>query len=308
MTDTVVLGIGLSSLFGAVTVAVFFAIPRPAATSGVARSLAVIDGLGTGATPVKSQESFSDRVLAPAVSSLARLAGRLSPAGAAARLQRQLDLAGNPGTWTAERVLGAKGIGLVLGALLGFLLGSGRGALLVLAGPVALGAFGFFLPDILVYNSGVKRQERMRKSLAEGLDLLTVSVEAGLGFDAALAQVARNTTGPFAGECFRVLQEMQIGKSRAESFGALAGRTSVDELRTFVAALVQADRLGVPIAAVLKEQSREMRLKRRQRAEEQAQKVPVKILFPLMVCVLPVLFISILGPGILQVMDTFLML
>ena len=131
--------------------------------------------------------------------------------------------------------------------------------------------------------------------------MLTVCVEAGLGFDAALSQVARNTTGPIAGEFARILQEMQIGKSRVEAFRALAARTTVPELNTLVSALVQADNLGIPVANVLRGQSHEMRLKRRQRAEEQAQKIPVKILFPLIFCVFPALFVIILGPAGIQI-------
>jgi tight adherence protein C len=163
---------------------------------------------------------------------------------------------------------------------------------------------GFFLPELLVYNAGVRRQDAITKTLPDVLDLLCVSVEAGLGFDAALSRVARNTTGPLAGELARVLQEMQIGKSREEALKALSGRTSVAELRTFVAALVQASDLGIPIGNVLREQAKEMRLKRRQRAEEIAQKLPVKITFPVIVCILPALFIVVIGPGVLSLMQT----
>ncbi len=137
----------------------------------------------------------------------------------------------------------------------------------------------------------------MGRALPDSMDLLTISVEAGLGFDAALSQVSRNTDGPLAGEYFRVLQEMQIGKSRAEAFRALADRTTVPELRQFVSSLVQADQFGIPIARVLREQSQELRVKRRQVAEEKAQKVPVKIMVPLVLFIFPVLFIVILGPA-----------
>jgi tight adherence protein C len=131
--------------------------------------------------------------------------------------------------------------------------------------------------------------------------MLTVCVEAGLGFDAGLAQVARNAQGPIAGEFARLLREMQIGKTRVVAFQDLAARTTVPELRMFVSALVQSDKLGIPLAGVLREQSAEMRLKRRQRAEEQAQKVPVKILFPLLLCIFPALFVVLIGPGAIQI-------
>jgi tight adherence protein C len=169
-----------------------------------------------------------------------------------------------------------------------------------------LGALaGFFVPDVLVYNTGIKRQERIQKSLPDALDMLTVSVEAGLGFDAALAQVARNTEGPIAGEFLRVLQEMQIGKSRTEALRGLGERTTVMDMRTFTSSIVQADTLGIPIANVLREQAKEMRLKRHQRAEEQAQKVTVKIMFPVVLFILPALFVIVIGPGAISIVHLF---
>ena len=141
----------------------------------------------------------------------------------------------------------------------------------------------------------------MRRGLADALDMLTVCVEAGQGFDAAILQVARTVTGPIGGEFARVLSEIQIGKSRADAFASLGERTTAPEVKTFVSALVQADRMGLPIAAVLREQTKEMRIARRQRAEEQAQKVTVKILFPLLLCIFPALFIVIIGPGAIRI-------
>ena len=152
-----------------------------------------------------------------------------------------------------------------------------------------------------VYQLGYNRTERLRRELPDALDLMTISVEAGLSFDAALAQVARNTTGPMAEEFFRVLQEMQIGWGRAEAMRALSDRTDLPELRGFVLAMIQADAFGIPVANVLRVQADEMRVKRTQRAEEAAQKVPVKILFPLIFCIMPALFVVILGPAIIQI-------
>jgi tight adherence protein C len=154
---------------------------------------------------------------------------------------------------------------------------------------------------MVLYQMAYNRADRMRKELPDALDLLTISVEAGLAFDAAMSQVARQTEGPLAEEFFRVLQEMQIGMGRIDAFKAMAERTDVDDIRTFVTALVQADAFGIPIANVLRIQAKEMRLKRSQRAEEQAQKVPVKILFPLIFCILPTLFIVVIGPAGLQI-------
>lgn len=145
----------------------------------------------------------------------------------------------------------------------------------------------------------------MQKDLPDALDLLTISVEAGLAFDSALSRVAKSTEGPLAAEFARVLQEMNIGMGRAEAMRALGERTHIPELKSFVTAMVQADAFGIPIGQVLRVQSSEMRVKRRQRAEEKAQKVPVKILFPLIFFILPTLFIVVMGPGVIAVMQSF---
>jgi tight adherence protein C len=222
------------------------------------------------------------------------------------RLAWQLDFAGNPAAWPVERVVSAKGIslvaGIVAGAAFGFLWAGPSRALLC----GVLGALvGFFGPDLMIQNIAQKRQEEIRLTLPDVLDTLTVSVEAGQGFDAALAQVSRNGKGPIVGETARVLQEMRIGKSRAEALRSMAARTTVAELKGFASAIVQSSELGVPVGQVLREQSREMRVRRRQRAEEQAQKVPIKLLFPTLFCLFPALFVVILGPGVLRMMGAF---
>ncbi len=215
-------------------------------------------------------------------------------------MQRRLDVAGNPEGWTPDRMLATKGLGLVVLGALGAVLALRHPALLVVTGGAGAAA-GFFLPDVLLYNSGLKRQMRLAVSLPEALDLLTICVEAGLGFDAALAQVTRNIKGPLAAELARVLQEMQIGKSRGEAMRAMAERTTVPELRSFVSALTQSTELGIPVASVLREQAKEMRVRRRQRAEAQAQRIPVKITFPLIGCLFPALFIVVLGAGVIEI-------
>jgi tight adherence protein C len=271
--------------------------------SGVARSLAVLEQLRREGQVARHELPAKDRLFLPALERFQRLGAALSPSGAAATMQRRLDFAGNPGSWTVERLLGAKGMLLTVGAVLGGLLGGIGLWGVVLA--MAFGALGFFLPDLLVYNAGLHRQEAIRRSLSNALDMLTVSVEAGLGFDAALMQVAQATYGPLAGEFARVLQEIRIGKSRLEAFTAMGQRTDVSELRSFVTALSQADRLGIPVANVLREQAKEMRVLRRQLAEEKAQKVPVKILFPLIFCIFPALFVVVIGPGAIRLVGIF---
>jgi tight adherence protein C len=271
--------------------------------TGAAKSLALIERMVDRHEVGKAELPALERLGLPLLNSMKAVAYRLSPTGTAAKMARRLDLAGNPAGWTAERVMGGKGVGLLVGALAGGLFGglSLRGLLFAGAGAALL----FFLPDLLLINMGMKRQDELRRGLADALDMLTVCVEAGQGFDAALMQVARSADGPIAGEFARVLSEIQIGKSRGEAFSSLAARTTVPEAKNFVSALVQADRLGLPIGNVLREQSSQMRLVRRQLAEEKAQKVPVKILFPMLLCIFPALFIVIIGPGVIRIIDTF---
>jgi len=271
--------------------------------TGVARGLSMIEHSVSSQDVGRNELPALDRLVTPFLSGMKGLALRLSPSGTGARLTRLLDLAGNPTGWTVERLLGFKGAGLLLGGLLGIFFGglSLKGLLFGAAGATA----GFMFPDLMVMNTGAKRQEVLRRGLADALDMLTVCVEAGQGFDGAILHVARSVEGPVAGEFARVLAEIQIGKSRGDAFSSLSARTKVPEIRTFVTALVQADRLGLPIGSVLREQSVQMRLIRRQRAEEKAQKVPVKILFPMLLCIFPALFIVIIGPGAIQMINTF---
>lgn len=273
------------------------------ARAGVARSLQQVEAM-TGIEHRAADPTFNERVVSPSLQRMVRLAKRLSPGGVASRIQHHLDLAGNPVSWPAERVFAVKGVGLLAGLALGSLLGAG-GLMTMLIWGGGAAAAGFFLPDLLTWNAGLKRQESIQKTLPDALDMLTVSVEAGLGFDAALKQVAKNTDGPLSGEFFRVLQEMQIGKSRSAAFRSMTDRTTVADLRNFVSALVQADTLGIPIGNVLREQAREMRLKRRQRAEEKAQKIPIKILFPMIFFIFPALFVVIIGPGAISIIRSF---
>jgi tight adherence protein C len=298
------LTIGIVIIAMSLATLVFAAFAGSGQTTGVARSLDLIERTINKQEVAKAELPAMERLVAPVLARTRALAVRFSPTGSSDRLTRRLDLAGNPGSWSTERIMGAKGAGLLAGAVLGLALGGGispKGLLIAVAAALA----GLYLPDILLMNLGQKRQEELRRGLADALDMLTVCVEAGQGFDAALLQVARATTGPIAGEFARVLSEIQIGKSRGDAFSSLARRTTVPEAKTFVSALVQADRLGLPIGNVLREQSNQMRLIRRQLAEEKAMKVPVKILFPMLLFIFPALFIVIIGPGAIRIVDTF---
>lgn len=302
MTDSVIVAAGAGGIGLAIAMLVLVIVPARTGQRSVSAAVDAIErrygqhrssDAGTGgARPIVWQGWMRN------------LASRLSPSMTSGSLQHRLDLAGNPARWTPDRFLAVKGLGLVVLGMLGALYGLHSPALLVLFAAIGA-AIGFFLPDLLLYNAGVKRQQRIQMALPDALDMLTVCVEAGLGFDAALAQVARNTSGPLAAEFARALQEMQIGKSRADALRGAAERSNVPELRAFVSALVQASELGVAVAAVLREQAKEMRIKRRQRAEEQAQKIPVKILFPLVLCLFPGMFVVIIGPGIIRIATNF---
>jgi tight adherence protein C len=294
---TVLVGLGL---LGALVVLAF----SSGEARGVARSLQLLElRTATARDATRSDLSTNERLVVPMLEAMKGLGRRLSPAGTSDKLARSLDRAGNPGSWTVERLLGAKGLGLVLGGIGGLLYGGINLKGLVYG--VGAAVFLFFLPDLLIYNVALRRQDEVRKGLADALDMLTVCVEAGLGFDAALLQVARSTKGPIAGEFARALSEIQIGKTRGEAFTSLGERNTSPEVKNFVSALVQADRLGLPIGAVLREQANNMRVIRRQNAEEKAQKVTVKILFPLLVCIFPALFIVIIGPGAIQLIQVF---
>jgi tight adherence protein C len=276
--------------------------------SGVTRSLAVLEAM-TNAPKELNQElekSFGERVLAPLQARAVGIGRRISGADTAERIRRKLDLAGNPAGWTVDRVLSGKVIGAVVGLVGGLvfqLMLNAPAVRIVLV--IAALVVGFFAPNLYLYQKSHERAERLQRDLPDAIDLLTISVESGLGFDAALQQVARNTEGPLAEELSRVMREMQIGQGRADALRAMGERTTVGDLRTFVGAMVQADSFGIPVAQVLRVQSAEMRVKRRQRAEEKAQQVPVKITIPLIFCILPTLFISVMGPAVLSIMDSF---
>lgn len=188
----------------------------------------------------------------------------------------------------------------LIGFSLGLLLAISGSPIWLLAIPVLFFA-GFFLPDVLIYNQGIKRSELIETSLADSVDLLTMCVESGLSLESAMMRVARTQKSAVAQEFGAALSELQMGKSRNEALEDLAKRNNNSDLRKFVTALQQVDRLGVPISTVLAEQSHEMRLIRQQRAREQAQKVPIKILMPVMFCFLPGIFIIILGPAVLSI-------
>jgi tight adherence protein C len=224
------------------------------------------------------------------------------------RVNRLIELAGNPPALTAERIVAFKIVFGIVGVVVGILVAPllpFTGFMVPVMTVVLFSLAGYTFPSAGLATRASKRQKEIRKALPDTMDLLTISVEAGLGFDAALAQVVKNVPGPLSEEIARMLQEMQIGVTRSEALRHVNDRTDVPELDGFVLSMIQADKYGVGVAKVLRAQSTELRQKRRQRAEEIAQKVPLKLLFPMIFLVLPALFIVILGPGMIQVYETF---
>ena len=254
----------------------------------------------------QSFQQGTDPTVRSGTGRLAQRARRLTPARSVRSLERRILLAGSPAGWTVERVLVGK---LLLGGGAMFL-GFSRfipalGAQGVMLSAVLVGV-GYLGPGIALQGRGERRQKAIGLELPDTLDQITVSVEAGLGFEAAMAQAGRSGNGPLAEELLRTLQDVQAGMSRSQAMKRLEGRTDVPELRHFILALLQAESYGVPIAQVLRVQAKELRVKRRQRAEERAMKLPVKIIFPLVLCILPALFIVILGPGVIRLAGSLL--
>lgn len=250
------------------------------------------------------QQSVGPRALQPMLGRIGRYAHRYTPHGRYAALERRLLLAGTPRGWTAERVLALKVLAGSVGAVLGALYVIGSPSTSTIAAALFLAVGGFFGPDLVPRRIAERRASEIRRALADTIDQMVIGVKAGLGLDAAIARVARTTDGPLADELSRAVQDTRAGLPRTAALLALADRAQVPELRQVIVALVQAEKLGVPLARTLQVQAGELRVKRRQYAEEQAQKLPVKILFPMVLCIMPSLFIVVLGPAAINIMDT----
>jgi tight adherence protein C len=234
------------------------------------------------------------------------VAKRLTPGSYEAKLDRWLALAGRPVSMPLEKLIIAKPILALTGAVIAILVFQNSPTPQSVGVGLVITTLGYFLPDLLVYNKGIKRQEAIQLELPNTLDQMLISVEAGLGFEAAMARAGQYGEGPLAQELTRTLQDMQVGRPRQEAYQAMADRSSVAELRSFVRAVVQADKYGIGLAKVLRTQAKQSRVKRRQRAEEKAMKLPVKVLFPLLMFIFPVLFIVLLGPAVINITNTLL--
>ncbi|MGQ0432670.1 MAG: type II secretion system F family protein [Microthrixaceae bacterium] len=281
--------------------------------SGPTTSSEVRANLATrGASPVHDfrqvdlARSTWERLLQPLAAAFGRRARRLTTQGLGDHLGRQLHLAGLSDQWTIERLLAVKlGLLVVAGAAIALRFLTGDITRAAVAQAIILLVVAYLAPDAMLARKARARQERIERELPDVIDQITVSVEAGLGFDGALARAAHTGRGLFATELTRVLQDVQVGLPRDTAFDRLLERTDVADLRHFVLAIRQSDRYGLPIANTLSLQAAELRDKRRARAEERAMRIPVKIVFPLTLCILPALFVVVLGPAILQIYDNF---
>ncbi len=236
------------------------------------------------------------------MSALSRL---VVPRRSRSRLEKLYAQAGRPESWPMDRLLVGKVVLTVVGLLFGVnLVVNGQTAMIRLAG-VAAAIILHFLPELLLYSKAQERREKITLELADTLDQMSIAVEAGLGFDAAMVRVAKNGTGALAQELIRTLQDIQVGQTRRVAYEDLVERTQVPDLKQFIRSIIQAEAYGLALSSVLNTQAAEMRLKRRQRAEARAMQIPVKVIFPLMLFILPVLFVVVLAPGLLGMMANF---
>ena len=278
-------------------------------TAGAAATRQRLDGFTRGSqepdeTPTGAP--FGSRVVGPLVRGLANAAGRLLPRSMLKGVETKILIAGEPMTLTGfltmvvVTTVSATGFGLLIITVSGASIGTMQLGILGL-----LVVIGFYMPFYLISSRAKARQHAIIKSLPDAFDLITTCVEAGLGLDAALARVAEKVEGPFAQELTRALRDVSLGKTRRDSLKELGERTMVPDLIQFTNAVIQAEAMGSSVGTVLRVQAEQLRVKRRQRAEEQAYKAPVKMLFPLVLCIFPTLFIVILGPAIITIMNGF---
>jgi len=278
--------------------------PRPA-DQVEARLLEYGDRLMT-LEELELSRPFSERILVPMLRGSSSFVARFTPQRSIENTQHKLELAGNPNNWSAAEFLGIRGLAALLLAALTFVLlmltESGVTRQLLFSG--AMGLLGYFLPIIWLGRRISSRQDEIVKTLPDALDLLTISVEAGLPFDGAMLRVAEKWDNELSKGFQRLLTEMQMGKSRRDALRDMADKMDVPDVTSFVAALIQADQLGISIAKVLRIQAEQMRIKRRQRAEEKAQQAPIKMLIPMTFLILPTILIIIMGPALLVLKES----
>jgi tight adherence protein C len=262
--------------------------------------------------PVQSLEELElqrpifERTLRPFLGRVTSVAQRLASPSRVSRTEKRLAMAGYPGGMRTIDFLGLRVLLAALGVIVGFVVIGilGHNFLMGIIVAAALGGLGYVGLEFWLSRAVGARQHRILRAVPDTLDLLTISVRAGLGFDGALAKVVEKTNGPLADEFARALAEIRVGRPRRDALRDVVARTQVPGLTAFVGAIIQAEQLGVPIAKVLQVQSEQLRIERRQRAEEMANKAPIKMLFPLVGCIFPSMFIVILGPAFILIVRT----
>ena len=280
---------------------------RVAVRTALRTATEIVPAVSMKAGEEEERGSFFERVVLPGVDRTGRLVLRFTPGGYVAKARRRLVLAGHPQPEEFDRFLATRVVTLALIPVVLILV-----AVLPLGGKVSMLAFvvpSLLLglgPEVLLNRQVEARQEEIRRQLTDLSDLLTISVEAGLGFEQALSRTVVSMPGPLSEEFTRMLGETRVGASRREAFERVGERTDVDELRSFLRALIQADTFGISIVQILRAQSEDMRVARRQHAQERAQKAPVKMLFPLVFCILPALFVVVVGPAAIEIYRTIL--
>ena len=261
----------------------------------------------TSLEEIELSQPFSQRVLVPLINRIGEISARFTPQRAIQSTARQMELAGNPwpidaATFLAIRfILGVILGGLAVVAFIGSTTWSGSDKAMLIGG-AAFG--GFYLPHIMLATRVTRRQKEIRKAMPDALDLLTICVEAGLGFDAAMSKVAEKWETELSLAFARVIREVQLGKVRRDALKDMADRLGIAEMTSFVAAIIQSEQLGVSMARVLRIQADQMRVKRRQRAEEEAHKAPIKMIIPMALLIFPTIMIIILTPAAIQIMES----
>jgi tight adherence protein C len=291
----------ISVLAGVAVLFIALALASPKETSPLQQRLAEYGARPLTLEELELSQPFSERVLKPLMKGSARFVTRFMPKQYVESTRMKLEAAGNPNNWSAADFLGVRGLAGAVMAAAPFLL------LNVLGAPfsqrilfaILLGLLGFQFPVLWLGSKIRSRKTEILKAMPDALDLLTISVEAGLGFDAAMSKVNEKWDNELSRGFGRAIAEMRMGQSRRDALRAMAARMDVPEVTAFIAAVIQADQLGVSIAKVLRIQSEQMRIRRRQRAEEKAQQAPLKMTFPLVLLIFPSIYIILLGPAIL---------
>jgi tight adherence protein C len=285
---------------------VVFALARSNQASAITDRLSQFTERPMSLSELELQQPFSQRVIVPMMRNILALLGKYGPKQSAERLQNSLNMAGNPGKLTPAMFTGIR-MGLALGLLFIF----GLFTFTTLDGTTALmytaigGAIGYVMPGIWLDRQIKARKKNITKALPDALDLLTISVEAGLGFDLALQRVSEKWDNELSNEFRRALSDTRLGRARRDALKDMSARCGVEDVQTFVAAIIQAEQLGVSIGKILRIQADQMRIRRRQRAEEEAQKAPIKMLIPMVFLIFPALFVVILGPAVPRIMNAF---